>query len=166
MTSEDIEHEYTVRASRFAVIQSSQTCWRCKQNTPVVGLLVPAEHEHLWVDDDPALDEWEEPDSASIVSHVSRLPAGVLVRLQTVSPHYRWGSSKAGGEYFMNHCAKCGTLQGDHFLYSEPDGAFFLMSEEEASRIHTTAIEEPFACNGDPSYSSLIDLLAQRVWPA
>ena len=166
MVNQDTENEYTVRAPRYAVIQGSQVCWRGKHETPVFGLLVPAEHEQLWVDDDPDLDEWERPDSASIVSHVSRLPATVLARLQAASPHYRMGSSRAAGEYFVNHCARCGAIQGDHFLYGEPDGAFFLMSEGEVQATRATAIDEPFACRGDPSYSSLIDLLAQRVWPA
>lgn len=166
MTSQDTEHEYTLRAPRYAVIQSRQVCWRCGHDTPVVGLLVPAEHEQLWIDDDPDLDEWERPDSASTVSHVSRLPAPVLARLQAASPHYRMGSSKAAGDYFINHCVECGAVQGDHFLYGEPEGAFFFMSEGEVEATRATAIDEPLACRGDPSYSSLIDLLAQRVWPA
>jgi len=166
MDNQNAKHEYTLRAPRYAVIQGNQNCWRCKQDTPVVGLLVPAEHEERWVDDDPDLDEWERPDSASIVSHVSRLPATVLARLQAVSPHYRMGSTKAAGDYFINHCVECGAVQGDHFLYGEPDGTFFFMSEVEVDGIRTSAIDEPFACQGDTSYSSLIDLLAQRVWPA
>lgn len=166
MTGQDFEHEYTLRAPRYAVIQSSQGCWQCRQDTPVVGLLVSDEHEQLWIDDDPALDEWEKPNSASLVSHVSRLSPAVLAELQAASPHYRFGTTKSAGQYFMNFCAGCQAAQGDFFLYSEPDGAFFFMSEEDVHGVRIKAVEESFACHGDPSYSSMIDELAQRVWPA
>lgn len=164
MTTQDFEHEYTIRAPRYALIQSSQICWRCRMDIPVVGFLLPAQHEQLWVDDDPSQDEWEVVDSAVVVSHISRLPASVLSKAQSASPHYRLGASKSGGEYFMNTCSNCGCVQGDFFLYSEPDGAFFLMSEGDVESTSTIAVEEPFACNGDASFSALIDLLAQRNW--
>lgn len=166
MVNQDFEHEYTLRAPRYAVIQSSQACWACGRDTPVVGLLVSDEHEQLWIDDDPALDEWEKPNSASLVSHVSRLLPTVLAELQTASPHYRFGTTKSAGQYFMNFCAHCQAAQGDFFLYSEPDGAFFFMSEEQVRKVHIKGVEAPFACHGDSSYSALIDQLAQRAWPA
>lgn len=166
MASQDFEHEYTLRAPRYAVIQSGQECWDCGQDTSVVGLLIPAEHEQLWIDDDPASDEWEKPDSASLVSHVSRLLPTVLAELQAASPHYRFGTTKSAGQYFMNFCAHCQAAQGDFFLYSEPDGAFFFMSEDEVHGVRIRRVDAPFACHGDSSYSSLIDHLAQKVWPA
>lgn len=66
----------------------------------------------------------------------------------------------------MNFCAHCQAVQGDSFLYSEPDGAFFFMSEEQVREVRIKRVEAPFSCHGDSSYSALIDELAQRVWPA
>jgi hypothetical protein len=34
-------------------------------------------------------------------------------------------SATAGGMYYANHCDGCGRIQGDWFLYHEPDGPFF-----------------------------------------
>ena len=39
-------------------------------------------------------------------------------------------SGTAEGEYWANSCSYCGAIQGDWFLYMEPDGAFFGMEGE------------------------------------
>ncbi len=122
MTDHEYEHEHTLRPSlRAPAIQPGVLGHRA---TPVVGFLVPAGHETLWVDDDPGQDEWERQDCASLVSNISRL-APAAARAQSLSPHYGLGRTKTGGNYLMNSCAHCRAAQGDFFLYGEPGGAFF-----------------------------------------
>ena len=157
------DHEYTLRAPRYALLQSSQECWKCHRPTPVVGFLVPAGHEELWVDD-PYHDEWERMDCASIISNVSRLAPAVLSRVQALSQHYGPGRTKTGGSYLMNSCAHCKAVQGDFFLYSEPDGAFFPTTPEGLDRIRVIPVEEAFACHGDGGYGTVSDQLAGMAW--
>lgn len=164
MTDHEYEHEHTLRAPRYALLQSSQECWKCHRATPVVGFLVPAGHETLWVDDDPGQDEWERQDCASLVSNISRLAPAALARAQSLSPHYGLGRTKTGGTYLMNSCAHCRAAQGDFFLYSEPDGAFFPTTSEGLDRIRVIPVDEAFACHGDSSYGTVSDELAHRAW--
>ncbi len=157
------DQEYSVRAQRYALLQSKQTCWKCDQDTPVVGFLLPQIHETLWIDDEPALDEWEKQDCASIVNHITSLPDAVLNRIQSLSPRYKVGHSKMGGSYFMNSCVHCNSIQGDFFLYSEPGGAFFPTSQAASDEIQVIPVAEAFACIGDCSYGSISDMLAGRA---
>lgn len=43
---------------------------------------------------------------------------------------YRF-SKTAGNKYWVNSCPHCESIQGDFFLYSEPDGPFFAVNCEE-----------------------------------
>ena len=158
------DHEYTLRAPRYALLLSSQECWRCRHATPVVGFLVPTGHETLWVDDDPDQNEWERQECASLVSNISHLAPAPLARAQALSLHYGPGRTKTGGSYLMNSCAHCQAAQGDFFLYSEPEGAFFPTSPEGLARIRVIPMEEAFACHGDSSYGTVSDELARRAW--
>lgn len=45
---------------------------------------------------------------------------------------YRY-SKTAGDKYWVNTCPYCQSIQGDFFLYSEPDGSFFTVNCEEDS---------------------------------
>lgn len=157
-------HQYTLRALHYAFLLSSQECWKCHRPTPVVGILVPTGHETRWVDDDPDSNEWEPQESASLVSNISRLAPTVLDRAQSLSSHYGPGHTKTGGSYLMNSCAHCQAAQGDFFLYSEPDGAFFPTTPAGIANIQVIPIDEPFACCGDSSYGTISDELARRAW--
>lgn len=46
---------------------------------------------------------------------------------------YRF-SKTAGNKYWVNTCLHCASIQGDFFLYSEPDGPFFAINCEEDTR--------------------------------
>lgn len=164
MTMAMTDHEYTLRASRYALLLSSQQCWKCRRPTPVVGFLVPAGHETLWVDDDPDQDDWERQDCASLISNISLVSPSALARAQSLSSHYGPGRTKTGGSYLMNSCAHCRAAQGDFFLYSEPEGAFFPTTPEGLDRIQVVTVKEAFACDGDPSYGTVCDELGRRAW--
>ncbi len=45
---------------------------------------------------------------------------------------YRYSKTK-GNKYWVNTCPYCQSIQGDFFLYSEPDGPFFAVNCEEDS---------------------------------
>ena len=54
-------------------------------------------------------------------------------------------SPAAQGSYWANHCEHCGSLQEDHDLFCEPEGAFLPVDAAWASAIELTRIDEPFA---------------------
>ena len=108
------------------VLESSSSCWSCGCETPVVALAV----DHL--------DGQEVEDEEScliLLSSIEVLPAELVNLLGQRYLFLRKRYSKsAGRRYFMNHCS-CGAPLGDFFLHSEPGGAFFPTSPEEAEQI-------------------------------
>lgn len=164
-TPNDPRHEYTVRAPHYAILESSQSCWKCHDRTPVFGFMLPPGHEALWVDDDPALDEWETIDgSSSLVSSIARLHPDVMASMQALTSRYGLSRSNVASRYFMNFCVHCNAKQGDFFLYSEPGGAFFPTSQADADVIKITTIAKPFSAHGDIGYGTPCDMIALRAW--
>ena len=76
-------------------IEGQTTCWKCDAR---IAVYTWPEHQ-MWSDTCP-----EEGRPAT-------------VRLMH--------SETAQGEYWANSCSHCGAIQGDWFLYTEPDGPFF-----------------------------------------
>jgi hypothetical protein len=42
-----------IRAHHWYLATSKRECWRCSQQTSVLGIILPGGHEVLWVADDP-----------------------------------------------------------------------------------------------------------------
>lgn len=49
--------------------------------------------------------------------------------------HFHEGYSKQGGTYRANHCHFCGAIQGEFYLFAEPDSPFFINSPSDASQL-------------------------------
>ena len=66
--------------------------------------------------------------------------------MQACGGTYRPAVSPATqGCSWANHCEHCGSVQEDHDLFCEPEGAFLPVDAASASAIELTRIEEPFA---------------------
>lgn len=74
------------------------TCWKCGKKTNV----------YTW----PGHEVWE-----------TRQPP--LPKPESLQWRF---SQMIEGHYWANTCEKCGMIQGDWFLYEEPDGPFFPLS--------------------------------------
>jgi len=47
-------------------------------------------------------------------------------------PFFKKGFSKTVGDsYYANHCKHCGMIQGNHYIFYEPGGEFWIKSKEE-----------------------------------
>ena len=80
-------------------------CWRCKSEIIVFA----------W----PKASEWDH--------------SGPKVKPIPQTIQYRY-SKTVGGKYWVNTCPRCNSIQGDWFLFSEPDGPFFGIRCEENSQ--------------------------------
>ncbi|TVO69712.1 hypothetical protein [Sedimenticola selenatireducens] len=113
-------------------------CWRCDAKTSVVGILAPAVDYPEEFKDPEYPDDEEEP---LIFVSIDHIPATILSFIQALVPGYKLQDSRtAGHEYYGNSCRACGALIGDHYIHSEPGGAFFPTNAEEAQRIYLTEI--------------------------
>lgn len=107
------------------LIEGVQSCWKCGQKTAVVGLGI-GEHIHMYGDpDDPQIEIVEDEDCEEVhlawVDKEDDIPPKLL---RYMKEHYsvRVGYSKTLGRgSFANHCSCCGALQGNWFLFQEPD---------------------------------------------
>jgi hypothetical protein len=145
-----------VRSNSYCVAKAIAPCWKCQQETPVYGFVLPTGHENLESPEDETLpDFWLRSDEPGIPMYVTDLLPSVAARIATFSRHYRTDfSSLAESSYLMNHCAHCGIKQGDFRLHCTPPIAFFPMDERAASKIELHAFHEPFGCSGGVSYGN------------
>jgi hypothetical protein len=69
--------------------------------------------------------------------------------------------------YLMNHCENCGAKLGDFFMHSEPGGAFFPTSPQEAQRMTLIRINERFDANCSVGFTSevFLDWIQVREQP-
>lgn len=109
------------------VIEGMQRCWKCGRSTKVIGLGI-GEFIHIFGDvDDPqyefaedCADTGEELHLAWVASE-DDIPPKLLKYLKE-NYSVKTGYSKTiGGKCFANHCDYCGVLQGNWFLFDEPD---------------------------------------------
>lgn len=109
------------------LLTSSEPCYRCGAAATVVAL---ACKEFEDADDEPA--ELAGPASEPVlIQSVTQMPDSLLKLIRDVHPHYEKRRSRmANSDYFMNVCPQCSAHFGDFFLFAEPEGAFFPMTDE------------------------------------
>lgn len=108
------------------IIEGKQKCWKCASDTKVIGLGI-GESVHIYGEiEDPVYEisedyvELEELHLAW-VDKEDDIPPKLL---KYIKENYsvKTGYSKTiGGKCFANHCDCCGALQGNWFLFNEPD---------------------------------------------
>lgn len=144
------------------VAVSSRSCWKCGADTPLISLA----SERILERYDES-ETWESPDENNLVLffNVSKLPGAVLRPLQQRYPFFQKKySATARQYYFGNTCIGCGALQGDFFNHCEPDGAFFLLSEEDAEQVRLVELPLPhdFAIEADCNADEFIAAYSHR----
>lgn len=109
------------------VIEGKQNCWKCGNLTKIIGLGI-GEFIHIYREIDDPQDELVEDyvDFGEVlhlawVSNEDDIPPKLLRYLKE-NYSIKTGYSKTiGGKCFANHCDCCGALQGNWFLFDEPD---------------------------------------------
>jgi len=138
-----------IRAPKWNLVIASRECRRCGELTRVYAILLPAEHETLEEEDDPAGDCWERGECSVLLSYVEALPAPIAAQLHVLAPRYRVDHSQTTQSfYWMNHCEHCEAKLGDFETIDEP-GTFFELGPGLDERKLTIAdfreIAEPFS---------------------
>ena len=167
--SED-DPDHNVRADGFWIARNRTDCWCCGESSPVYGFLLPpgSEQTRHVIDDEQmgyCVPLWEQVPIPFFVHYVSALPAGAFEALtRTTASVYIDHSKTARSDYWMNHCERCGTKFGDFQLFCEPDGAFGMMSDDQAGATRLHWVDHPFAADAATSLSTgAEDLFALMV---
>ncbi|WP_197068263.1 DUF5710 domain-containing protein [Candidatus Soleaferrea massiliensis] len=109
------------------IVESQQKCWKCGQSTRVVGLGI-GEFVHIYGDaDDPhfeIVEDYVEPGEElhlAWADNENDIPPKLLKYLKDTYSVKTGYSKTIGRKCFANHCDCCGVLQGNWFLFNEPD---------------------------------------------
>lgn len=148
------------------ILENTQNCWKCGKPTKVIGLGL-GEYTQIYNDGDGAqyeiCEDYVDPGPEIHLSWVDReedIPPRLLRYLQE---HYsvKTGYSKTAGKCFANHCDHCGAIQGNWFLFHEPDSPLSTCVEDEElkTRMRTLVvkgipIEDDIKLNWNTSYCS------------
>lgn len=116
---------YQVLSRETYLVTAAEECWRCKQAFQAVAcLMAPG----FVLNEQPNGSRGERNADWAFAEYITRLPPDAIGFIQSVQPAYRQGFSRTtDSRYWANHCPSCRALQGDFHLYSEPDGAFWLV---------------------------------------
>ena len=149
------------------IIEGVQRCWKCGRLTRVIGLGI-GEFVHIYGEtDDPQYEFWEDYADEDEELHLAwadreeDIPPKLLNYLKQ-NYSVKTGYSKTiGGKCFANHCDCCGALQGNWFLFSEPDSPLSTYAEgqeleDRMSRLKIKGIpiEDDLMLNWDIEFSS------------
>lgn len=132
----------------FYIVVATQRCFKCGKITSVVSL---ATDSYVRINDEQF--ELYEGDIDFIKLHDIKSEL-LLQYLNEKYKFYKDYSYTTKTRYLANHCDCCGVLQGNWFLYSEPDSPFFMTSEEKAKALSIFKVNLPYD----------IDICANVVW--
>ena len=121
------------------LLSSTEACWKCGTRQTVSGL-----GAHRLMDE---VGEVGDSSGLILLSNIATMPAEVCEYMQARNPRYVLRQSRtAESTYYANTC-ECGALIGDFYLFSEPGGAFFPLSPNEAGLIkyHRIPFDGSFA---------------------
>ncbi len=123
------KEEAVIATEYIYIIEGEQNCWKCGHLTKVIGLGI-AEAVFITIQEDDFQNEYIEtyidPGNELRVGWVDtpdELPPKLL-RYIMENYSVRTGYSKMAGECFSNHCDHCGAIQGNWYLFDEPDSPF------------------------------------------
>jgi len=120
---------------RLYLLTANAACWKCGRPQDVVAIAA----QGLSEGGEPIPDT-QDPKSLVVLSAIVEMPSELLAFIQQRQPRYQKQYSRtAEMSYYANTC-QCGALFGDHYLVSEPGGAFFPEDRTDAARIEMSRV--------------------------
>jgi hypothetical protein len=159
-------HDSNIRSSAYFIARTTAACGHCGEPTRLIALALPEDHETLDADD------WQPANLAAFVFYVVCLPDTVRNRLLQLAPLYRLDRSESTlSSYWSNHCERCDSLQDDHELFCEPDGAFTPTYEKSATAIELMHVDAQFEAVAagyayQPEFFEIMRNSARLSWPS
>ncbi|OUO89623.1 hypothetical protein B5F40_10340 [Gordonibacter sp. An230] len=121
------------------LVIGSQRCWKCREDTRVVAFGIPY--------------GWDGAPSLALLPRLECVPYEIRKYLIDQGIRYEKKRSNTTGLYLLNNCCEhCGSLQGEFFLFSEPDSPFLPDSSDEISRLRFLKVPLPCPVSGSVSF--------------
>ncbi len=113
------------------LITSQEKCWKCHTPQKVVALGSPS----LRDGDVDMLGSSDDSEAPYLLSNIADMPESLYATVAAIHPRFRKHLSRTAGEAYYANICECGANFGDHYLHSDPGGAFFPLDAEAASRM-------------------------------
>ncbi len=140
--------EFIIACDYLYICVGERECFKCKNNTRVVGI---GFDNYLYcyrdIDDNSLFLEAEEylPDTDV---HIFKVPYDLdekIVKSIKNNFNYKERYSKTTKMHgLFNCCEKCDILQGDNFIFNEVDSPFFIDSSEKATKLRLYKVKLKF----------------------
>ena len=134
------EEEFTITSEEAYVAAATAPCQNCR---------APIEVICIYCSGGTVMDE---PLTEFTVSNIRAIDGALAAQL-AAWPAFREVSDHIDDEsYFANHCPRCGALQEDLYLHSEPDQPFFSVPRAEPGAVRLTPLHGRVKLSGDESF--------------
>lgn len=121
------------------LVLGSKECWKCHKETRVVAFGVPYDYDGAR--------------SLALLPRLECVPYEIRSYLNDQGIRFQKKYSNTTGQYLLNNCCEhCGSLQGEFFLFSEPDSPFVPDSSEEAASLKFLKLSLPSPVLGFVSF--------------
>lgn len=132
----------------FFLAESRENCWKCSESCVVYGFIATD------ITDDEGRAAFEGP---YFLQNIEELPNPLACALPQRTESFRKVASRtAGFAYYANIC-KCGANFGDHYLFSEPGGAFFPLYPDDLAKIKVVRVESSETLQASAGYGTVPD---------
>ena len=109
----------------FHIIESLRTCFKCGENTRVIGfgirehsILMDNDDDTYSIDDPDDFPEMENEIYLAWSADEEEIPPLILSYIKS-KYSVKTGYSSVVGSCFANHCDHCGVIQGNNYLFDE-----------------------------------------------
>lgn len=152
---EKFENNVNFMAKYFYLAQTHKSCYRCKESTLVNAIILPEGFEAI---DEFTIEDLEEAgvdlrnklvfcnnDYLSILSYVTYISPEALWQIHKYVDEDFWKkkySFSTHHSYYRSICHFCGSAQGDNFVISEYNSAFYPSKIEDFEKIKFYRIDE------------------------
>lgn len=162
---------YIIVCDFLYIIEGHRKCHKCGKTTRVIAFGIENFYEFAALNDVGTKFAYNEG-VIRIVPHLFPFPDKLLDYVSQKYNYHESYSRTLKASYLANNCEHCDALQGDWFLFEEPDSPFFIFNEEDASAltlhkiplVNDIALSSAISMNFQPedelikNYSDILDL--------
>jgi hypothetical protein len=156
---DEMDDAIAVKGSLY-LLTASTACWKCGQAQDVIAMAA----QGLSEGGEPIPDT-QDPRSLVILCAIGEMPAQLLAFIQKRQPGYQKQYSRTADMSYCANTCQCGALFGDHYLVSEPGGAFFPEDPAAAARITISRLpySPPLLLQCDYSIGSVGEMIWENA---
>jgi len=161
----DLDYVHVLFGLYYLVV-GKRKCYKCKKNTTVISFAVEKFGTYInkkYVNEE--IYSYFGDNSIHFINSFSPLEKKMeKFLLETYNYHLSY-SKTMETTYLANNCQNCDSLQGDYFLYNEPDSPFFLNSIQKIKDLtfYKIILENDMIVEGEIDCSSYDDIIKKTA---